>query len=132
MCDNVAYIAALVGYLVGLIRDGFSPFEKSASILALSLSILMILSVAIYYRRFNRDGKMITIKYGFREGDSWLDKTMQALEVFGKRDLFALIFLILAMLGVLHLALVYICLVAAGVLLFSIHAHKLAAREFAR
>lgn len=129
MCDNLAYLAALVGFLIGLFRDGISPFEKMASLTALTLTIGMMTSIVLYYKRFNKDGKLLTVEYGFREGNSWFDRLMQWAEMLGKRDWFALIFFLLAVIGKLEWALVYVCLVAAGVLAFSFEAHARAAKK---
>lgn len=129
MCDNLAYLAALVGFLIGLFRDGISPFEKMASLTALALTICMMTSIVLYYKRFNKDGKLLTVEYGFREGDSWFDRLMQWAEMLGKRDWFALIFFLLAIVGKLEWALLYVCLVAAGVLVFSFEAHARAAKK---
>lgn len=128
MCDNLAYLAALIGFLVGLFRDGVSPFEKIASITALSLTLCMMCSIILYYKRFNKDGKLLTVAYGFREGSSLFHRLMQYAEMLGKREWFALIFFALSIFGKLEWALVYVCLVAAGVLLFSFEAHARAKR----
>ncbi len=128
MCDNLAYLAALVGFLVGLFRDGISPFEKTASLTALALTLCMMGSIILYYKKFNKDGKLLTVEYGFREGKSWLDKMMQTAELLGKREWFALIFLALAIIGKMEWVLVYVSVVAAGVLVFSFEAHARAAR----
>ncbi len=128
MCDNLAYLAALVGFLIGLFRDGISPFEKMASIAALVLSLCMMGSIILYYKRFNKDGKLLTVEYGFREGSGWFDRLMQTAELLGKREWFALLFFALAIIGKMEWALIYVCVVAAGVLLFSFQAHARAAR----
>jgi phosphatidylglycerophosphate synthase len=128
MCDNLAYLAALVGFLVGLFRDGISPFEKVASLTALGLTLCMMTSIILYYKRFNKDGRLLTVEYGFREGTGWFDRLMQWAEMLGKREWFALIFFSLSIFGKLQWALVYVCLVAAGVLLFSFEAHARAGR----
>ncbi len=129
MCDNLAYLAALVGFFVGLFRDGISLYEKVASLIALILTICMMTSIILYYKRFNKDGKLLTVEYSFREGNGWLDRLMQWAELLGKREWFALIFFTLAIFGKLQWALVYVCLVAAGVLLFSFEAHAKAAKK---
>lgn len=118
----------IVGFLVGLFRDGISPFEKTASLTALALTLCMMGSIILYYKKFNKDGKLLTVEYGFREGKSWLDKMMQTAELLGKREWFALIFLALAIIGKMEWVLVYVSVVAAGVLVFSFEAHARAAR----
>ena len=129
MCDNLAYLAALVGFFIGLFRDGISSFEKVASLTALFLTLCMMTSIILYYQRFNKDGKLLTVEYGFRDRNGWLDRLMQYAELLGKREWFALIFFALAIFGQLQWALVYVCLVAAGVLLFSFEAHAMAKKK---
>ncbi len=128
MCDNLAYLAALVGFLIGLFRDGISPFEKLASTTALVLSLCMMGSIILYYKRFNKDGKLLTVEYGFREGPGWFDRLMQTAELLGKREWFTLLFFALAIIGKMEWALVYVSVIATGVLLFSFRAHARAAR----
>ena len=128
MCDNFAYLAALVGFFVGLFRDGISPFEKTASLTALTFTILMMTSIIIYYKRFNKDGKLLTVQYSFREKTDWLSRLMQWGELLGKREWFALLFFGLAIIGKLEWALVLICIITGGVLLFSFEAHAKASR----
>lgn len=128
MCDNLAYLAALVGYFIGLFRDGVSDFERTAGWTALLLTVSMMISIIIYYKRFNKDGKLLTVEYSFREKNNWTARFMQWAELLGKREWFALIFFLLAVIGKLEWALIYVCIITAGVLLFSIDAHARASR----
>jgi phosphatidylglycerophosphate synthase len=129
LVDNSTYIFALSGYLVGLLRDGMSNYEKIAGISALALTALALCSMYFYLRRFGKGGSLLNIEYSFQQGKTGFDRFMRAMSAFGRRDLFALIFFGLGVIGQLRLALIYIGVLTAALFGFSIHAHLTASRK---
>ncbi|MEY3052616.1 MAG: hypothetical protein RLY31_2401 [Bacteroidota bacterium] len=130
--DNLSYVAALMGILVGIFRTGVTLPVKVAGILALVFVVAALGSLYLYLLRFKSGGTLLNVKYGFQEGNSRFDRTMQVLAAFGKRDLFALLFFLLGVAGQLPMALGYVAVMAAFVFGFSIQAHRLAAKAAKR
>ncbi|GAB4255132.1 MAG: hypothetical protein Kow0027_21650 [Saprospiraceae bacterium] len=129
LVDNSSYVLALIGYLIGLYNDGVTPFEKWAGISTLVFTTLALASMYYYLKRFDKGGSLLNIEYSYKEGNGWSDKLLRSLAPLGKRDLFALIFFLLGLLGQLHLALVFISVMTAILFALSIKAHVDTARQ---
>ncbi len=125
--DNLSYVAALLGILVGIFRTEVTVPVKVAGILALVFVVAALASLYLYLLRFKSGGTLLNVKYGFQEGNTRFDRIMQVLAAFGKRDLFALLFFLMALVGQLPMALGYVAVMAAFVFAFSIQAHRMAA-----
>lgn len=123
LVDNSSYVLALIGYLIGLYSDGITSFEKWAGISTLVFTALALGSMYYYLKRFKKGGSLLNIDYSYKHGSRWSDKLLRALAPLGKRDLFALIFFFLGLIGQLHLALVFISVLTAILFGLSIQAH---------
>ncbi len=121
--DNTSYLAALGGIITGLFLNGAPQYVIYAGILSVVFAVLALGSLYFYLLRFKSGGTLLNVKYGFQDGNSTFDKIVQVAAAFGKRDLFALIFFILGIFGVMQWALVYIAIMAFMVFVFSIQAH---------
>lgn len=124
LVDNSSYVLALAGFLTGLFRDGVSGFEKIAGILTLVFTALALSSMYYYLRRYKKGGSLLNIEYSYQEGKTPIGRFIKFLAPLGKRDLFALIFFALGLIGQLHLALVFITVLTAILLGLSIEAHR--------
>ncbi len=127
--DNLSYLAGLAGIIIGVYRTGAPEFVIVASKVALVFTALDFLSMYLYLLRFNRGGTLLNIKYNFQDGDSRFDKFMRCVALLGRRDLFALIFFGLGIIGQMPFALVYVCVMTIMGFVFLFPAHFQAAKE---
>lgn len=129
LVDNLSYVAGLTGIIIGIYRTGATDTVKIAAGLAVLFVVLALGSLYLYLLRFKSGGTLLNVKYSFQDGDSWFDKVMQVAAAFGKRDLFALIFFVLALIGQFPMTLGYVAIMAFFVFAFSLQAHFKAAGE---
>lgn len=127
--DNLSYIVGLVGLIVGVYLDGMSVAVQWAGILAVVFAALALGSLYLYLVRFGKGGTLLNVEYGYQNQTGWYPKLMEVAAAFGKRDLFALLFFILAIFGYLPMALGYVAIMAAAVFGFSVQAHLIAAKK---
>jgi phosphatidylglycerophosphate synthase len=127
--DNLSYLAALGGMITGLVLHGASQAVQLAGILAVVFVVLALGSLYLYLLRFKAGGTLLNVKYSFQDGGGWFNNMMQYAAAFGKRDLFALIFFVLALFGQLPMALGYIAIMAFFVFAFSVQAHLQASKH---
>jgi phosphatidylglycerophosphate synthase len=127
--DNTSYLAALGGIITGLFLNGAPQYVIWAGILSVIFAVAALGSLYFYLLRFKSGGTLLNVKYGFQDGNSTFDKIFQVAAAFGKRDLFALIFFILGIFGVMQWALIYIAIMAFMVFVFSIQAHISASKN---
>ncbi|MEZ4958035.1 MAG: CDP-alcohol phosphatidyltransferase family protein [Saprospiraceae bacterium] len=129
LVDNLSYLAALAGIIIGLYRNGASDLVKLAGILAVVFAVLALGSLYLYLLRFKSGGTLLSVEYNFQKGNSFFDKFMRVAAGFGKRDLFALIFFGLGIIGQMPMALGYVAIMAFFVFVFSVQAHFSAAKK---
>ncbi len=129
MVDNSSFVFALAGFLVGLYGDGVSAYEKIAGLTALGLLTLALTSLFLYLKLWNKGGSLLNVEWTFKDGKTRFDRFMLGLGALGKRDLFALVFFGLGLIGQLQLALIYVCVMTGMMVGFSIPAHVMAARK---
>jgi len=130
--DNLSYIVGLGGLIFGVYRLGYfetSPAVKWSGILAVIFAALALGSLYLYLLRFGKGGTLLNVEYGYQNQTGWYPKMMKVAAAFGKRDLFALLFFILAIFGYLPMALGYVAIMAAAVFGLSVQAHLIAARK---
>ncbi|MEO1261130.1 MAG: CDP-alcohol phosphatidyltransferase family protein [Bacteroidota bacterium] len=129
LVDNLSYLAALAGIIIGIYRNGASDIVKLAGILAVVFAVLALSSLYFYLLRFKSGGTLLNVEYDFQKGNSGFDKFMRIAAGFGKRDLFALVFFGLGIIGQMPMALGYVAIMAFFVFIFSIQAHISAAKK---
>lgn len=123
LVDNLSYVAALAGIVYGVYVHGASDFVKISGILAVVFAVSALASLYFYLLRFKAGGTLLNVEYSFQKGNSTFAKVMRVAALFGKRDLFALIFFGLGLIGQMPLALTYVAIMAFFVFAFSIQAH---------
>ncbi|MEY3368352.1 MAG: hypothetical protein RI973_1507 [Bacteroidota bacterium] len=128
LVDNLSYLAALAGIIIGIYRTGASDLVLASGALAAIFVVLALGSLYLYLLRFKSGGTLLNVKYSFQDGNSRFDRFMQTAAAFGKRDLFALIFFMLSIFGQLPMALGYVAVMAFFIFAFSIQAHSKAAK----
>ncbi len=129
MVDNSSYLIALAGIVIGIYRNGASDAVRIAGILAVVFVVLALVSLYLYLLRFKSGGTLLNVEYSFQNGDGFFNRFMRVAAAFGKRDLFALIFLGLAIIGQMPMALGYVAIMAFFVFVFSVQAHFGAANK---
>ncbi len=129
LVDNLSYLAALAGIIIGIYRNGASDIVLLSGILAVVFVVLALGSLYLYLLRFKSGGTLLNVEYNFQKGNSFFDKFMRVAAGFGKRDLFALIFFGLGIIGQMPMALGYVAIMAFFVFVFSVQAHFSAAKR---
>ena len=123
LVDNLSYLAALAGIIIGIYRNGATDAVKIAGMLAVVFAVLALASLYFYLLRFKSGGTLLNVEYSFQNGDGFFNKFMRVAALFGKRDLFALIFFGLGIIGQMPMALAYVAIMAFFVFAFSVQAH---------
>lgn len=129
LVDNLSYLAALAGIIIGIYRNGASDMVKIAGILAVVFAVLALASLYLYLLRFKSGGTLLNVEYSFQNGQTFYDKFMRVAAGFGKRDLFALVFFGLGIIGQMPMALGYVAIMAFFVFAFSVQAHITTAKK---
>jgi len=105
VCDQVSYVAFLVGLLVGVHHSALPAFYFRLGVLGLIAASLSMLNISMYLIRQRESGSALAVRYGFQRGTGPLSRILRVVQYFGKRDLMAFLVLLLAMAGQLPLAL---------------------------
>jgi len=105
VCDNISYLAFLVGLTVGVERSGYPSFYLLSGVVGFVAGAASIMNLALYVAREKVSGSFRSVRYGYEEGGGWGRRFMRAVHFMGKRDFFAFLAMMLAVLGRLPLAL---------------------------
>ncbi len=105
-CDQVSYIAFLIGLLIGVYRSPLPEFYFQIGVLGVLAGVVSIANISAYLIRHQESGSALTVQYGFQSGNGGLSRIMRFVQYLGKRDLLAFLALILAVFGKLPLGLV--------------------------
>lgn len=105
VCDNVSYLAFLLGLIVGVYRSPFPDLYYQAGIVGFVAGAASILNLTMSVRRGQRSGSFLSVQYGYQDGADLGSRVMRVMHFMGKRDFFAFIALALAVVGQLPLAL---------------------------
>ena len=117
VCDQVSYFAFLVGLVVGVYRSQLPDFYFLAGILGLVSASLSMMAILFYLLRHKGSGSALTVQYGFQNGTGILSRVLRMVQYLGKRDMFAFLVLVLAVIGQLPMGLVLFGFGATFVLL---------------
>ncbi len=123
LVDNLTYIVALVGLIIGISTSNEPPYILMFLYLSSIFAVLALGSLYLFLKIYNKGGSQLNVSYGFEQGSSHFDKVMQVLALFGKRDLFALIFFLMAVFGVMPYVSLYLLIMTFFVFVFSLKAH---------
>jgi phosphatidylglycerophosphate synthase len=105
ICDNVSYVAFMVGTLWGVHRAGLSHAYLWWGALGFASAVLSLANIQMVLRRDGTSGSALSVRYAHQEGENLVHRLFQAVHAFGKRDLIAFLVLAFAALGLLPLGL---------------------------
>ncbi len=105
-CDQISYVAFLVGLVIGVYRSGLPELYFQLGVLGLVAGVLSIGNIALYLVRHRESGSALSIRYGFQEGSGVVSRVMRFVQYLGKRDLLAFLVMVLAIVGQLPFGLV--------------------------
>ena len=105
VCDNISYLAFLMGLIVGAYRSPLPDLYYMAGVVGFLAGAASILNLTLSVRREKRSGSFLSVRYGYEDGTGLGSRVMRVVHFMGKRDFFAFLALVLAIVGQLPLAL---------------------------
>lgn len=105
VADNITYVVWLAGLTMGVERAGLSTFFTASGIAAFGLTAAALASLYVFLLRRRRSGSLLAVEYRFWDRQDPLSRFVKAGEPFMRRDVFAFLFMLLGVLGLLPLAL---------------------------
>ncbi len=106
ICDNVSYVAFIVGVLVGVHRVGLPHSYLWWGGVGFVATVLSLGNIHRYLHREGASGSALSVRYAHQEGDGFVHRLFQAVHAFGKRDMISFLVLLFALVGQLPLGLV--------------------------
>jgi len=120
ICDNVSYVVFLLGLTIGAYRTGApEPFVWAGAV-AIVASFLGLANINLYLARERSSGSARSVRYGYQDetkNATPLTYVMRVMHYVGKRDMFSIVIMLLAMFGRLTLLLPMVGIGATLVLL---------------
>jgi len=117
LADNLTYLATLVGFGIGWMREGITDVEAWSLVIVLVLVVLTLFLILLFVRKYAPSASFVffdrSVRRAARESRSI---SLRAIDVFfraTRRDLLALILMFASFLGSRF---VIFCLVGLGVL----------------
>lgn len=104
IADNIVYVTMIAGYAVGVKKTTLPVFYFYAGIGGVLFGIFAFLGLYIYMLRNKKKGSLLEIKFGY---EGWNKHFRNIIYNLGKRDIWALCFVLLALCGGAHLAFIY-------------------------
>lgn len=101
ICDNVSYLAFIVGMTVGVHRAGLPDWYVGWGLVGLAAAALSMGNINMVLRREGRSGSALSVEYAHQQGTRLVDRVLQVLHFLGKRDLIAFLGVVFAVAGVL-------------------------------
>jgi len=105
LSDNLTYLACLVGLTVGAARASLPDLYPISGILGLGFAVAGLGTLYSYLWRRGESGSLLAVDYDFWNQDDLLSRALRVGQYLTKRDVFAFILMILAIIGQLPLAL---------------------------
>lgn len=105
ICDNVSYVAFMVGVMVGVDRAGLSASYLWWGGLGFAAAFLSLVNIQMVLHRDGTSGSALSVRYAHQQGEGPVHRLFQAVHAFGKRDLISFVVLLLAVVGQLPLGL---------------------------
>jgi CDP-L-myo-inositol myo-inositolphosphotransferase len=101
LCDNVSYLAFIVGMTVGVNRAGLPDWYVVWGVVGLVAAALSMGNINMVLRREGRSGSALSVEYAHQQGTRLIDRALQVLHFLGKRDLVAFLGVVFALAGIL-------------------------------
>jgi len=105
LCDNISYVAFLVGLTAGAHRAMLPPLYFWGGLAGITAAALSLMNINMYLVRERKSGSALSVRYAYRQGTGAVSRIMRAVHYLGRRDLFSFLVLLLAVVGRLPLAL---------------------------
>lgn len=107
VCDNITYVATLAGLTVGAYRTGLDDLYVWSGVAGVVSAVLALSSIHLYLLAEGKSGSARSVRYAYQETPSPgpAARLLRVLYYAGKRDVFSMIALLLALVGQLPLAL---------------------------
>lgn len=105
VADNVTYVAWLTGLTIGVKRAGWWDLFFYSGIASFVLATAAVTSLYIFLARRRASGSLLAVEYRFWDRQDRLSRFIRLGEPLLRRDAFAFLFMMLAVVGVLPLAL---------------------------
>lgn len=117
VADNITYLFYILGVAIGIKRTFLPDAFFVLGIFAFFSTLATMISLFTYMAKMGESGSVLSVKYGFEKWNIWLRRIILFI---GKRDTWALAFLIMALFGKLQYSVVYLAVFSFGLLLASL------------
>ncbi|MFQ5747262.1 MAG: NTP transferase domain-containing protein [Gemmatimonadota bacterium] len=105
ICDNLSYVAFLLGLMIGVVRSPLPSVYVWSGLVGFAAVSASLANIHVYLRREKESGSALSVQYGWEEGTDGFRRLMRVLKYFGKRDVMAFEVMLLAIVGQLPLVL---------------------------
>lgn len=105
LCDNISYLAFLVGLTVGVYRAGLPSSYLILGGMGLVAAALSMANINAYLIREGRSGSALSVEYRYQKGEGLFDRMLRFMKPFGKRDTLSFLVFVFALVGLLPLGL---------------------------
>jgi len=105
VCDNLSYLAFLGGLIIGVHRSDLPSYYVLSGIVGFIAAAASISNLTCTIARDKQSGSFLSVRYGYEDGTGWGHRFMRGVQFMGKRDFFAFLAMVLAVVGQLPLAL---------------------------
>lgn len=105
VCDNLSYLAFLAGLTLGAYRTGLPAYYPLTGVLGFVMGAGSIANLTSYVAREKSSGSFLSVRYSYQDKTGLGSRIMRVVHFMGKRDFFAFLALVLAVVGQLPLAL---------------------------
>ena len=105
-CDNLSYVAFIVGVMVGVHGAGVPHFYLWWGGVGFVATVLSLTNIRHYLRREGTSGSALSVRYAHQEGNRLVHRLFRAMHAFGKRDLISFLVLVFALAGLIPLGLI--------------------------
>ncbi len=128
--DNLSYVLTLLGISIGCYRTESIPdIFHQVGFGALILGLIIFPTFYIYLQLNNRKASLLDVDYGIERMSPLAQKAFKFVYLLGKRDLFALLFMFMAIFGILEYGIFYSAIIFVGLILMITRAFIIAASK---
>ncbi len=118
--DNITYLACLVGLTIGVTQGSLPGIFFISGVVGFVFALGAFVNLYIYLLRRKKSGSLLAVQHGFERGNGPVARVIRILQYLTKRDVFAFLMLVLAIVGQLPLALPFFAIATSVVFISSI------------
>lgn len=119
VCDSVAYVAFIVGLTVGVAKANFPDYLHLSAMVGFGPMLVGLGGLFAHQARRRSSGSFLALAEHMKPKRSAWSRIRAVLRPTLRRDFFSLVFLVLAVVGLLPLALPLFLVASVGLLAFS-------------